>query len=113
MNKLEITVSRQAEATIIKLNGSADMAEAKGLHLQLEKILQDDSNDVVVDMSGLAFISSMGLSGLIQAHRQCHNQKRKMSLVNLQPTVASVIQTTQLDHLFKIYPSVEAATAHE
>jgi anti-sigma B factor antagonist len=111
MSKLTITIDQHQQATVIRLSGSADMAEANSLKNQLDQYPTAEHNNLVVDLSDLHFISSMGLGSLIQAHRQCQEGRGHLSLVSPQESVARVLKTTQLDQLFDIYPSVEAALA--
>ena len=109
MSKLEITFEKRPEAMIISLVGSADMTEANTLKVQLEKILSENHHIVVIDLSKLDFITSMGLSTLVYAHRQCHQQGGILSLAGAQTAVEKVLKTTQLDQLFDMFGSVEAA----
>ena len=109
MSKLEITIKKHPESLIIALSGSADMTEANTLKVQLEQILAESHNIVVIDLSKVNFISSMGLSTLVYAHRQCHQQGDILSLAGVQTAVEKVLKTTQLDQLFDMFDSVEAA----
>ena len=109
MSKLKINVNQQSDAIVVGLTGSADMTEVDTLKKQLLKYIQGEHLHVVIDLSELTFISSMGLGSLIQAHQLSQDRRGHLSLANPQTGVAKVLQTTQLDHLFDIYPSVEEA----
>jgi len=109
MNGLEIKVSEQKKATIVSLAGSADMREAEVLDTQLEKEFSLGRYNLVMDLSKLEFMSSMGLGSLIRAHIRCRAKKGRLSLVNPQPAVLKVIQTTRLNELFNIYGTLEEA----
>ena len=109
MSKLEIQISEGERATIMSLSGSADMGEAEQLDARLEKTFSQGKYNLVIDLSLLEFTSSMGLGSLIRAHTRCREENGRMNLVNPQPSVMKVIQTTHLNELFNIYGTLEEA----
>ena len=110
MSSLRLDITERGNAVIITLSGSADMAQAGDLKTKLEKIPLTDKN-VILDLSTLDFIASMGLGGLIFIHQQCQQQQTSFKLVSPQGAVAKVLKTTQLDQLFDIYSSIDEALA--
>jgi len=113
MSSLAITIDKRLGTTIVNLDGSADMSEVHTLRNQLETLSTEHQNNIIVDLSRLNFISSMGLGSLIQAHRQCRQEQGTLCLVNPQEAVARLLKTTQLDQLFSIYHSVDEAITGE
>jgi len=113
MSSLAITIDQRLDTTIVNLDGSADMSEVHTLTNQLESLSTKRQNNIIIDLSRLNFISSMGLGSLIQAHRKCRQKEGNLCLVNPQEAVARLLKTTQLDQLFSIYPSVEEALTGE
>ncbi len=111
MSKLAIATTEQENATIFQLSGSADLTEAGLLDKRLQEVFAQGKYKVIMDLSGLDFTSSLGLSSLIRAHTRCRAHEGQLSLVNPQPKVLRVFKTTRLTELFDIYPSVEEAIA--
>jgi anti-sigma B factor antagonist len=109
MSKLDITITESEEAIVIKLSGAADMEEAALLNRHLDQVFSQERYRLVMDLSGLDFTSSMGLSILIKAHTRCRDNKGGLSIVNPKPGVLKIFQTTRLDQLFNIYSSLEEA----
>jgi anti-sigma B factor antagonist len=109
MNRLEILVSEREDTIVLSLSGSADMGEAELLNQHLEKEFSQGRYKMVIDLSDLEFTSSMGLGSLIRAHTKCRQEKGRLSLVNPQPAVMKVIQTTHLNELFNIYQTLDEA----
>ena len=107
--ELEISAVEHEEATVIALSGSADMAEAEELNRVLAEAAEREKAMLVIDLSGLGFIGSMGLGSLIKAQSVCRRHGGKVVLVKPQPEVHRVLKTTQLDQLFEICSSVEEA----
>jgi len=111
MSKLSISTTEQENTTIFLLEGSADLTESGILDKHLQEIFAQGKYKLVMDLSGLDFTSSLGLSSLIRAHTRCRNNEGQLSLVNPQPKVLRVFKTTRLTELFTIYASVEEAVA--
>ena len=109
MSSLSIKVVTENDTTIIKLGGAADMTEAQELSKQLEIIVEQGCSNIIVDMRELQFVCSMALGSLIQLRQKCCDKGIKLSLLNIQPSLKKVLQTTQLDHLFNICDSMENA----
>ncbi len=109
MSNLDISITQEAQAILIRLNGSADMQEANMLNQQLEKVFEQKCYTLIIDLSGLKFTSSMGLGSLIKAHSTCTENMGRLAMVNPQPAVLKILQTTRLDQLFTIFESLEEA----
>ena len=96
---------------VIRLEGSADMTATNDLNAKVKQLISENNFNLIFDLSELGFICSMGLGCLIFAHSRCLENEGQFSIVNPQPAVVKLLQTTQLDHLFNIFPSIEAATS--
>ena len=111
MSKLVISTTEQENTTIFQLSGSANLTETGILDKHLQDVFAQGKYKLVMDLSGLDFTSSLGLSSLIRAYTRCRDNEGQLSLVNPQPKVLRVFKTTRLTELFAIYPSVEEAIA--
>lgn len=109
MSLLKIENSEQEGVAILRLGGSADMDEARSLSQQLMRLQGLGKFRLVLDLENLNFISSMGLGGLIQAHRECQKQGGSLALVNPAAAVLKIFRTTRLDSLFQICKTVQEA----
>jgi len=109
MSELTIDIAEHDAGVIVRLAGSADMTAAQDLRHQLERLPTEETNRIVLDLSALDFISSMGLGVLIQFHRQCQEGTGGLRLANPQESIVKVLETTQLDQLFDIYTSLDEA----
>ena len=101
-----------ANVTLIQVLGRIDHTTAKAFEDALsphvascagaEKIL-------LLDFSGVTFISSAGLRVLMITAKQCRKQNGKIALAALQPIIQEVFQISRFDSLFEVYPTVRAA----
>jgi anti-anti-sigma factor len=108
---LELDVSRQEEVWVIRIVGSVGMNEADQLRAALEEIMAEPARAIVLDLSGMDFICSLGLGAMIAAHQKMRGQAGDLKLVNPQPPIREVLEATRLTKLFAICSSIEEAVS--
>lgn len=79
-----------------------DASVAQSFAERLEAILRDRKGRVVLDMSGIEFIDSMGLGALVRVFKKAAGGGR-LELAGLAPAVAKVFQLTRMDTVFTIH----------
>jgi anti-sigma B factor antagonist len=63
--------------------------------------------DTIVDMSGVTYISSMGIGMLLSINNALKRQGKRLFLLAPQPHVANVLQVTRLDSFLLVVTSEE------
>lgn len=106
---LTIDVQRGGDAVVVKLGGSATIDQADRLTLALRQIAGEPFGRVVIDLSDLDFICSMGLGALIVAHVVAQRRKGQVSLAGAQAAILEILQTTRLNMIFPVHPDVKSA----
>ena len=110
---LRIDVEEQGDAAVIRLVGSANMDAAADLQERLVELADAPRRRLILDLSGLDFVSSVGLGAIIAAHLRCRHHKCQISLVAPQTRILELLEVTRLTRLFTIHESVKAAMAAE
>jgi len=82
----------------IQLVGRLDAAEAERADRELRAL----AGPVVLDFSGLDYISSAGLGILIELHKRLSAQGHVLTLTHLAPRVRNVFAYAGLDRLLNI-----------
>src|SRR5690349_2963926 len=91
---------------VVILSGQLDMSTAP----QLERALAPDAGSrIVVDLDGLTFCDSIGLSTLIVAQRACQQQNGFLRLARPSPFVLKLLTVVGVRRAVEIYDSVDAA----
>ena len=86
---------RNADATtVISVSGELDLASSPALEEELERVAQSDAQLVVVDLRGLEFMDSTGLSVLVRAHQRAEENGRRLGLVNGSQQVQRLLTLT-------------------
>ncbi len=67
--------------------------------------------DVVVDVSQLLMVDSVGLGLLLSAHRACRAQGRRLVLAHPQPSLLRLLAVTRLHRVLHVERTVAIASA--
>ena len=97
---------------LVRVEHRLDSSNAHAFHEELESATDTARRAVVVDMDGLAYISSAGLRVIMQAVRKMQRQGGSLALCSLSHDVRVVFETSGFDQLVDIHPSrAEAVSA--
>ncbi len=103
-----------AEVPVVKVSGELELLTAHRFREALEEAAASAEGSrqrmVVVDMSGLEFMDSSGVSALLAGTRGFTGSGGRVRLVVRDSPVMRTLRVTGLDRIFPIYPDVRAAT---
>lgn len=109
---MEYKVEEQGEKrATVRLVGRLDASSAPILRDALKDCVAHDLTALVVDMEGISFIDSSGLSALVSGFRSAREQEGTLVLACAGPQVRVALELTRLNQVFAIYEDVEAALA--
>ncbi|MCT2584609.1 STAS domain-containing protein [Actinophytocola gossypii] len=102
--------ARRAErGVVLEARGDFDLANAKHIRNTLAEVLREDPELLVVDMAGVTFISSVGLSLLVEANALAG--PNVFRVVAGGSPVLRVIALSGLDAILSMYDTVDSALA--
>ena len=137
MSLMQINVSHmqgKVPVTVLALKGEMDASNYQSVVAEAEKIYNNGSRYLLLDMSELSFMSSSGLAGLhmiavlmrgeeppdpeygwavfhaIEQDRDS-GQQQHFKLLSPQPSIERVLRTSGLDLFFEIHTDKAAAIA--
>ncbi|MCX7028201.1 MAG: STAS domain-containing protein [Spirochaetes bacterium] len=96
-------------SSVIALSGRLNGASAPEFKHEIKRIVDLGRTGLVVDLSGVVFVDSSGLSALISGLKSAREAGGFFRLAGLRDQPASVIKLMMLDRVFDIYADVEAA----
>ena len=91
-----------------------DQAHAKLLESELAPHLAlctPGGESIVLDFSGVDYISSVGLRVLLLAAKQTKTQDGRIAIAALTPMVAEVFKVSRFDLVLNVHDTVDAAAA--
>jgi anti-sigma B factor antagonist len=104
----EVAVEAVGGWQVLRLAGEVDVATAPRLRDRLVQLITEGPPQVVVDLSGLTFIDSMGLGALVSGLKRARAHDGDLRLAGASDHVAKVLNITRLDQAFVVGDTVEA-----
>ncbi len=95
---MEITKSRNGNEETLRVEGWLDTQAAPALLAALEE-LDEHVESLILDFSGLEYMSSTGLRALVVAYEKV---KGALVIKNASPRIRSIFRTTGLDKTIRI-----------
>src|SRR6266566_3785483 len=96
--------------TILRIEGTLALGDStRALVERFEKVANERTGAVVLDLSGLEHLDSTAIGVFVGALKKFEAQGRRFYLVNPRERVASVFHITHLDSVFRMFPTVEGA----
>jgi anti-sigma B factor antagonist len=108
----EVTEEHVGERTLVlSVTGEIHVSTAPRFSARLNDAIAAGHTQLVLDLAGVEFIDSTGLSVLLNALRRVTREGGAMVLACANPTVLRLFEITRLDTTFDILPSREEAIA--
>ena len=108
MKDLQILITTQPDATIVKLIGEARMDADADEFLEVEAL---HPKKVIIDATDLTFIASVGIHHLIKLQHAITAHGGKLLIAGLRPPIQRIFREAKLDTLFDLRPDVPSALA--
>ena len=97
---------------VMNVRGEIHVSTAPRFAQRLQEAIDRGNTQIVLDLSGVEFIDSTGLSVLLNGLRRINQLHGRLALVCANPTVLRLFQITSLDETFEIFAERPAAFAH-
>jgi anti-anti-sigma factor len=109
---LDVTSRTFGNVVVAAPVGRADMAGSTALEAALSSLWTNpDVSGLVLDFSGVPYISSVGLRVLMIAAKQIRSRKARIAITGLQPVVAEIFAISRFDKVLEVFPAVRDAVA--
>ena len=108
---MDIPIERNNGTLIAAPSGRVDGFNAQDFHQTLTGAIGDDDTAVLVDMSGLNYISSAGLRAILMIAKALWQRKAKFMLCSLSGSISEVFKMSGFDKIIEIHSSKEDALA--
>lgn len=114
MEKLVISEERvqsDPAVSVISLKGTIETANASSLEETLERLVVDRCYRIVIDLSGVTYISSAGWGIFIGEIKDVRNHGGDIKLAGMVGDVHEVFQLLEFQSILEAYPTVDEAIA--
>jgi anti-sigma B factor antagonist len=106
---MEINQNCIDNVPIVSVSGRIDATTSKDLESMLSDLIDLNKSDIVLDLEGVTYVSSVGLRVLLAAQKKVRTKKGDIKLVSLQPFVREVFEMTGFNRLFTIHSNQSEA----
>lgn len=111
MQGLDIAIESGGGTTLVRLLGDAGISNADHLQHKLTLLAALDPPRVVFDLSGLTFISSLGMGELVKFSSSAKRKGHTVVFAGIDGDVREAFTRARLDDVLFIVDDVEAALA--
>lgn len=111
---MELTERRAGKAIVVAPAGRIDMATAEQLKERLIPLVSDAGKKgevIVLDFSGVDYISSAGLRVLMLAAKEAKTAGSKVAVAALQPLVNEIFEISRFNKVLACHVGVDEAIA--
>jgi anti-anti-sigma factor len=93
---MNITTTPEGAGAVVRLSGRLDGAAALQMADTLERLMRDGRRSVLLDMSGVTYLSSPGTQALQQAHQDYASARGELRVVSPSPEAAEALTRADL-----------------
>lgn len=110
---MEINTTQYKRCDLVRVDGRIDSLTAPQLEEVLSGLTKRGRYKIVLDMTGVDFMSSKGWWVLIETQKTCKRYNRgELVLVNVQDRIRESLNLVGMSNYFRIYDDVTAAVGN-
>ncbi len=108
---MNVQITKVNDFTVIVVNGRLDTITASEFEAQLIPLVEPGSK-LVIDCSGLDYISSTGLRVFLLTQKKIQTSGGKLNLCHLNPPIQEIFDIAGFSNIFSIFPDQTSATSN-
>ena len=106
---MKIKTQKCNNATIVELQGELNGDFVEQLESTINEIIAEHVQGIVIDMTDVRFIDSLGLEQLLKTRDYCHQNDCELKLVGLDENCEKILEMTRLRPQFDCHVEVAQA----
>ncbi|MEU7088954.1 STAS domain-containing protein [Streptomyces achromogenes] len=113
MSALKITTRDAAAGPVLEMSGALDYDTAPRLQALLATLTLRPGQRLVLDLGGVEFCDSSGITALIAAHHHARAARADVALAAVPPRVLRTLRIVGLDQIFALHPGDDSLSPSE
>ena len=97
---LKTEINNTPAGTLIIINGRLDTANAADFEQEISVIRNNDNPNLIIDCTGLTYISSTGLRSFLSLQKEVNSKKGQLRLRNMNEIIKEIFDMTGFTELF-------------
>ncbi len=106
---MDLIEKSAGDAVVAAAAGKIDLSNSDGFQAALSASLAKARASLILDMSGIDYMSSAGLRALMIVHKAAKAANKNFAVAALQPLVAEIFTITKFNQVFSVFDTVGAA----
>jgi len=103
MGDVNISTESLKRVDLVTVAGRIDSETAPELDKALQESYQHGRHNIVIELSGVRYMSSAGLRALVAANRECKKKGGDVRLAAPSDRVAEVLELAGLNSIFQVF----------
>ena len=95
--------------TVLEVSGRLDSQASIALLGSVQRLIEEDKHQIIIDFDKLEIVSSEGLAALVQSKSQLTKLNGALRLANLHGRALEVFHLVHFDRLFDLHLNIEEA----
>lgn len=108
---MEITSIQHDDVTVVSVTGDLDANSSAGATAYLDAEIEGGHNNLVIDLSGVTYISSAGLRVILGTMQRARSAGGDVRLAGAVGNIRRVVGLSGLATFIKTFPTAEEAVA--
>lgn len=108
---MKAEVHQENNTTIVNVTGSVDALTAADLSKVLTEQITEGRANLIVDLTGVEFMSSAGLRTLLGAVKESRTNGGDLRIISTNPGVDKVLKMSGFHNIAKVFPSQAEAVS--
>jgi anti-sigma B factor antagonist len=109
VNQLDLTTRPSERGCVLAMAGELDFHTSPQAHQVLRDLPLQPGQQLVLDLGGLTFCDSSGLTVLVAAHNRTQSLRASLALAAVSDNLARILRIVGLDQILTTYETAEAA----
>ncbi|MDO9680745.1 MAG: STAS domain-containing protein [Bacteroidales bacterium] len=106
---MNTTLIMSGDYSVIIVEGRVDTTNAGEFEKEVMAVVESGTEKIILDCSGLKYISSSGLRVFLIVHKKMLAKKGCLKLCSLQPGIKEIFDISGFSSIFSIFPDKQAA----
>lgn len=106
---MQVQTQNYNNVTVVQLQGELTQETIKIFQDATSSIIADNICGMVIDMTKVGFIDSLGLEELLRLKEECREHDCQLKLAGLEETCEKILEITRLAPAFDVYEELAGA----
>ena len=106
---LEIKIKEKNHVYVVELRHSLDTETSPQLEDELKGIINENTRAIVLDMSGLEYISSAGIKLILSTEQVLKKKGATFAMIKLRPQIKRVFDSLKILSIFNVFDDMTEA----